>query len=408
MGSEQLPKGMSGLTLSEEMGFRKQPAGFSTKAIHVGQSPDQWNSRAVVPPISMSTTYKQFGPAQHSGFEYSRSGNPTRQVLEECLAACDNAKYALTFASGLGTQTAIISTLKTGDGIITGDDIYGGTNRLFRNLAANMGMEVDFVDLTDLENLKKAIKPNLKMVWLETPTNPTLKVIDIKAVADFVHANTEAFVVVDNTFLSAYFQRPLELGADVTMYSLTKYMNGHSDVVMGSIATNSEAIYEKLKYYQNATGIVPSPFDCYLVNRSLKTLSLRMERHFKSALEIAKFLEAHPKVEKVNHPALESHKQHQIALKQTFGHSGIMSFYIKNGDLDKASKFLKQIKVFTLAESLGGYESLAELPSVMTHASVPDEQRKQLGITDALVRLSVGLEDVNDLIEDLKQALAVL
>lgn len=357
----------------------------------------------------MSTTYKQVGPADFpGGFEYSRSGNPTRQVLEQCLAAVDSAKYALTFASGLGTQTAIISTLKTGDGIITGDDIYGGTNRLFRNMAANMGMEVQFVDLTNLDNLKKAIKPNLKLVWLETPTNPTLKVIDIKAVSDFIHANTQAFVVVDNTFLSAYFQRPLELGADVTMYSLTKYMNGHSDVVMGSIATNSEAIYEKLKYYQNATGIVPSPFDCYLVNRSLKTLSLRMERHFKNALEVARFLESHPKVEKVNHPALESHKQHKIALKQTFGHSGIMSFYIKNGTLEHSTKFLKAIKIFTLAESLGGYESLAEVPSVMTHASVPDEQRRELGITDALVRLSIGLEDAKDLIEDLKQALAVV
>lgn len=359
----------------------------------------------MVPPISMSTTYKQFGPANFAGFEYSRSGNPTRQVLEQCLAAVDNAKHALTFASGLGTQTAIISTLKTGDGIITGDDIYGGTNRLFRNLAANMGMEVQFVDLTNIENLRKAMKPNVKLVWLETPTNPTLKVIDIKAVSDFVHSNSEAFVVVDNTFLSAYFQRPLELGADVTMYSLTKYMNGHSDVVMGSIATNNEQIYEKLKYYQNATGIVPSPFDCYLVNRSLKTLSLRMERHFKNSIEVAKFLEAHPKVERVNHPGLPSHPQHKVALAQTFGHSGIMSFWMKDGNLEKSTKFLQTLKTFILAESLGGYESLAELPSVMTHASVPEEQRRELGITDALIRLSVGLEDAQDLIKDLNQAL---
>lgn len=356
----------------------------------------------------MSTTYKQFGPANFAGFEYSRSGNPTRQVLEQCLAAVDNAKHALTFASGLGTQTAIISTLKTGDGIITGDDIYGGTNRLFRNLAANMGMEVQFVDLTNIENLRKAMKPNVKLVWLETPTNPTLKVIDIKAVSDFVHANSEAFVVVDNTFLSAYFQRPLELGADVTMYSLTKYMNGHSDVVMGSISTNNEQIHEKLKYYQNATGIVPSPFDCYLVNRSLKTLSLRMERHFKNSMEVAKFLEGHPKIERVNHPALPSHPQHQVALKQTFGHSGIMSFWMKDGNLEKSTKFLQSLKTFILAESLGGYESLAELPSVMTHASVPEEQRRELGITDSLIRLSIGLEDASDLVKDLTQALEAI
>jgi cystathionine gamma-lyase len=336
----------------------------------------------------------------------SRSGNPTRNVLEECLAALDNGKYGITFASGLGTTTAIISTLKTGDGIITGDDVYGGTNRLFRNLAVNMGIEVQFVDMTNLKNLEAAIKPNTKLVWLESPTNPLMKVIDIKGVANIVHSKTKAFLVVDNTFLSAYFQRPLDLGADIVMYSLTKYMNGHSDVVMGSIATNSDELHDKLRYYQNATGIVPSPFDCYLVNRSLKTLSLRMERHFKNSLAVARFLEAHPKVDKVLHPALPSHPQHKLALKQTFGHSGIMSFYINNATLEISSNFLKALRVFILAESLGGYESLAELPSVMTHASVPEDQRAILGITDGLIRISVGLEDANDLIKDLEQALA--
>lgn len=364
--------------------------------------------RAVVPPISLSTTYKQFGPGHHAGFEYSRSGNPTRNVLEACLASLDNGKYGITFASGLGTQTAIISTLKTGDGIITGDDIYGGTNRLFRNLAVNMGMEVTFVDMTDLKNLEKAMKPNVKLVWLETPTNPIMKVIDIKGVAEIVHSQSKAFLVVDNTFLSAYFQRPLDLGADIVMYSLTKYMNGHSDVVMGSISTNSEELHEKLRYYQNATGIVPSPFDCYLVNRSLKTLSLRMERHFKNSIAVARWLEAHSKVGKVLHPALPSHPQHKLALAQTFGHSGIMSFYINDPSLEKSTKFLQALKVFTLAESLGGYESLAELPSVMTHASVPEEQRKQLGINDGLIRISVGLEDIRDLINDLERALAAI
>ncbi|CAO1433805.1 unnamed protein product [Diamesa hyperborea] len=386
----------------------KQPAGFATKAIHAGQKPELWNSRAVVPPISLSTTYKQSGPGQHAGFEYSRSGNPTRQVLEECLAAVDNGKYALTFSSGLGTTTAIITTMKTGDHIITGDDIYGGTNRLFRNLAINMGIEVDFVDLTNLNNLEAAFKANTKMVWMETPTNPTMKVFDIKAVAEVVHAKSKAFLVVDNTFMSAYLQRPLDLGADIVMYSLTKYMNGHSDVVMGSLSTSNEELYQKLKFYQNAAGIVPSPFDCYLVNRSLKTLNIRMEKHSKNSLAVAKYLEAHSKVDKVLHPALRSHPQHKIAISQTYGHSGIMSFYLANGTLEMSSQFLKSLKVFILAESLGGYESLAELPSVMTHASVPAEQRVVLGITDGLVRLSVGLEDEMDLIRDLEQALASL
>jgi cystathionine gamma-lyase len=387
-------------------GFLVQPDGFATKAIHTGQKPEQWKCRSVVPPIGLSTTYKQFAPAQHAGFEYSRSGNPTRNVLEECLAGIDNGKYSLTFSSGLGTQTALISMLKTGDHILTGDDIYGGTNRLFRNLAVKMGISVDFVDGTNPKAFEAALKPNTKMVWIETPTNPTLKVIDIKAIAEIVHKKTpDAFLVVDNTFLSAYLQRPLDLGADIVMYSLTKYMNGHSDVVMGSISTNNEELYEKLKFLQNATGIVPSPFDCYLVNRSLKTLSLRMERHGKSSMAVAKFLESHPKVRKVLHPGLPSHPQHNIAKKQCFGHSGIMSFYLADANLDKSTKFLQSLKIFTLAESLGGYESLAELPSVMTHASVPEDQRKELGIDDGLIRLSVGLEDQSDLVNDLKQAL---
>ena len=326
--------------------------------------------------------------------------------MEDCLAALDNCKYALTFSSGLGAQSAIISTLKTGDGIIIGDDLYGGTNRLFRNIETHMGVDLTFVDLTDLKNLQAAIKPNTKLVWLETPTNPMLKVIDIRAVAEMVHSKTKAFVVVDNTFLSAYFQRPLHLGADVVMYSLTKYMNGHTDVIMGSISTNNEELYEKIGFHQTTGGIVPSPFDCYLVNRSLKTLSLRMERHFQNSLAVAQFLESHQKIEKVIHPALPSHPQHTLSKAQTFGHSGIMSFYLKNADLAKSTKFLKALKVFILANSLGGYESLVELPSVMTHATVPSEQRAALGINDSLIRMSVGLEDVKDLINDLDQALS--
>lgn len=394
---------------SEYSGFLKQEPGFATKAIRVGQEPEQWAHRSVVPPIGLSTTFKQFAPAQHAGFEYSRSGNPTRNVLEKCLASLDNAKFCCTFASGLGAQTALITMLKTGDRIVTGDDIYGGTNRLFRNFAVPMGITVDFVDGTHLEKFENALKPDTKMVWIETPTNPMLKVIDIKALADLVHKKVpQAFLVVDNTFLSAYLQRPIDLGADIVMYSVTKYMNGHSDVVMGSVATNNEELYEKLKFHQNATGIVPSPFDCYLVNRSLKTLALRMERHAKSSLAVAKFLESHPKVKKVIHPGLPSHPQHELAKRQTYGHSGIMSFYIADCNLEKATKFLQTLKIFALAESLGGYESLAELPSVMTHASVPEDQRKELGIDDGLIRISVGLEDVDDLIDDLSKALSAI
>uniref|UniRef100_A0A182Q2Z1 cystathionine gamma-lyase n=1 Tax=Anopheles farauti TaxID=69004 RepID=A0A182Q2Z1_9DIPT len=385
-------------------GFLPQPKGFSTKAIHVGQDAEQWNSMAVVPPISMSTTFKQFGPGQHAGFEYGRSGNPTRDVLERCLASLDNGRFGLTFASGLGATTTVITMLQSGDHVVAGDDLYGGTNRLLRNVAIKMGIQIDFVDLTNLKLVEQAIKPNTKLFWMETPTNPLLKVVDIRAVSEIAHKQPGIVVVVDNTFLSSYLQRPLDLGADVVMYSLTKYMNGHSDVIMGAMIMNDEKIYERLKYLQNAAGIVPSPFDCYLVNRSLKTLALRMEKHKSNSLAIATFLETHPKVERVLHPGLKSHPQHELAKRQTYGHSGIMSFYIRGG-LEESSNFLKALQVFTLAESLGGYESLAELPSVMTHASVPIEQREELGITDGLLRLSVGLEDVDDLIADLKQAL---
>lgn len=400
MSSEKITNGVE----RAEDGFRAQPKGFATKAIHVGQDADQWKSRAVVPPISMSTTFKQFGPAQHAGFEYGRSGNPTRDVLERCLASLDNGKYGLTFSSGLGVTTTVITMLSAGDHIVAGDDLYGGTNRLLRNVAMKMNIEVDFVDCTDLAKVEAAVKPNTKLFWIETPTNPLLKVIDIEAVSEVAHKFPGVVVVVDNTFLSAYLQRPLDLGADVVMYSLTKYMNGHSDVIMGAAIMNDEALYAKLKFLQNAAGIVPSPFDCYLVNRSLKTLALRMERHKSNSLAIAKYLEKHPKVERVLHPGLPSHPQHQLAKKQTYGHSGIMSFYIKGG-MKESTVFLQSLEVFTLAESLGGYESLAEVPSVMTHASVPAEQRAVLGITDNLIRLSVGLEDADDLIVDLKQAL---
>ncbi|XP_053622636.1 cystathionine gamma-lyase [Plodia interpunctella] len=384
-------------------GFLKQKAGFATIAIHAGQEPEKWKSAAVVPPIVMSTTFKQPAPAEHTGFEYGRSGNPSRNTLEECLAALEDAKYALTFSSGLGSTTTILGLLNAGDHIVSSDDVYGGTNRLFRAVATKHGIDVSFTDFTDLKKVSNSIKENTKLVWLETPTNPLLKVVDIAAVVDIVKSRGDIIVVVDNTFLTSYLQRPLDFGADMVVYSLTKYMNGHSDVIMGAVVLNNTALEEKLRFLQNAMGAVPSPFDSYLVNRSLKTLALRMERHKTSSLVIAKWLQQHPKVTEVLHPGLPNHPQYEVAKKQMTGHSGVFSF-THSGGLQESRRFLSALKVFTLAESLGGYESLAELPSVMTHASVPALQREELGITDSLIRLSVGLEDTIDLIDDLEQA----
>ncbi|KAJ0064968.1 hypothetical protein NL108_000936 [Boleophthalmus pectinirostris] len=387
-------------------GFHTVFKSFATDAIHIGQEPEQWKSMAVVPPISLSTTFKQNGPGNHAGFEYSRSGNPTRNVLEKAVAALDGAKYCLALASGLAATVTITHMLKAGDGIVCMDDVYGGTNRYFQRVAAQFGLEISFADCTKPELLKAAIKNNTKMVWIETPTNPTMKVVDIRACSDLVHEhNKDIIVVVDNTFMSAYFQRPLALGADICMYSATKYMNGHSDVVMGLISVNDEALYDRLKFLQNALGGVPSPFDCFLCNRGLKTLHLRMERHFKNAMAAAKFLEADPRVEHVIFPGLPSHPQYDVVKKQCTGCPGMITFYIK-GKLEHASAFLSNLKMFAVAESLGGYESLAEHPAIMTHASVPEKERAVLGISDTLIRLSVGLEDEEDIIEDLAQALA--
>ncbi|XP_067846435.1 cystathionine gamma-lyase-like [Heptranchias perlo] len=385
-------------------GFQQPFEHFSTQALHVGQDPEQWKSMAVVPPISLSTTFKQRAPGEHAGFEYSRSGNPTRNCLEKAIAALDGAKYSLAFASGLATTMTITHLLKSGDNIICMNDVYGGTNRYFRKVASEMGLETSFVDCSSLQCLDAAIKPNTKLVWIETPTNPMMTVIDIKACAEIVHKHGDIIVAVDNTFMSAYFQRPLALGADICMYSATKYMNGHSDVVMGLASVNRDDLYERLKFLQNALGAVPSPFDCYMCNRGLKTLALRMKQHFKSALVVAQFLEADPRVEKVIFPGLPSHPQYNLMKQQCTGTSGMMAFLIKGG-LENAKTFLQNLKLFALAESLGGYESLAEHPAIMTHASVPKKDRKALGLSDTLIRLSVGLEDVVDIIEDLHQAL---
>ncbi|KAK7863819.1 hypothetical protein R5R35_003308 [Gryllus longicercus] len=384
-------------------GYLKQEPGFATRAIHSGYKAEQESSWAVVPPISLSTTFKQESPAQHKGFEYGRSGNPSRLTLEKCLASLDNAKYGLCFSSGLGATTAIVNLLNSGDHIVAVDDLYGGTYRLLTKVAERLNIKTTFVDGRDPQNVENAITKDTKIVWLETPTNPLLKVIDIAKVCDLVHKHKGVIVVVDNTFLSAYFQRPLNLRADVTMYSLTKYMNGHTDCIMGSISTNNEDIYEKLKFLQNAIGVVPSPFDCFLVYRSLKTLAVRMEQHMKNSLAIGQYLETHPLVEKVIHPGLPSHPQHSLLKKQCYGYSGMVSFYLKGG-LEESKVFLSSLKLITLAESLGGYESLAELPSLMTHASIPPEERAKYGITDNLIRMSVGLESVEDLTADIDQA----
>ncbi|KAM3841538.1 cystathionine gamma-lyase [Vipera latastei] len=377
---------------------------FATQAIHVGQEPEQWSSLAVVPPISLATTFKQRAPGQPSGFEYSRCGNPTRDCLEKAVAALDGAKYCLSYASGLAATVNIAHLLKAGDTVICTDDVYGGTNRYFRRIATDMGLKAVFVDCTKLECLEAAITPETKLVWIETPTNPMLKVVDIQGCANIVHKHKGVILVVDNTFMSAYFQRPLSLGADICMYSATKYMNGHSDVVMGLVSLNNEELHEKLRFLQYSIGAIPSPFDCYLCNRGLKTLPIRMKQHFHNALTVAQYLESDPRVEKVIFPGLQSHPQYDLMQRQCTGCPGMISFYIK-GNLENASRFLKNLKLFTLAESLGGYESLAEHPAIMTHASVPKEDREVLGISDTLIRISIGLEDSEDLLEDLDQAL---
>ncbi|KAL1494720.1 hypothetical protein ABEB36_010271 [Hypothenemus hampei] len=388
--------------MSSQNDFLPYPKGFATAAIHHAQEPEEWDSMAIVAPIVTSTTFKQFAPSQPKKFEYARSGNPTREVLEKVLAKLDNAKYGLTFSSGLGATTALLGMLNAGDHIISGSDIYGGTNRLFNQVATKFGIQITLLDMSDLSTFEKTISENTKVVWIETPTNPTMQVVDIKAVSEITKRHN-IILVLDNTFLTPYLLQPMQFGVDIVSYSLTKYMNGHTDVVMGALVTSDEVIYNKLKYLQNAMGIVPSPFDCYQVNRGLKTLALRMEKHKENALLVAKYLENHPKVEKVLHPGLPSHPQHDLFKQQTSGHSGTFSFYLKGG-LETAKKFLTVLKLFALAESLGGYESLIELPSIMTHASVPPEQRKVLGITDSLIRLSVGIEDIEDLIADLEQA----
>lgn len=375
--------------------------GFSTRAIHAGQAPDP-STGAIMTPVYLTSTYVQESPGVHKGWEYSRTHNPTRKAYEDCLANLEGGKYGFAFASGCAATTTILHMLQQGDHVIAGDDMYGGTFRLFNRVLKNNGLEFSFVDLTNPENFVKALKPNTKMVWLETPTNPTLKLVDIKKIAKAA-SEKGVVTVVDNTFMSPYFQRPLGLGADIVVHSATKYIGGHSDVVGGIAVTSRADLAEKLAFLSNSMGGVQGAFDSFMCLRSLKTLPLRMKAHATNAMAVAEFLEAHPKVQKVIYPGLKSHPQHALAQEQMLGMGGMITFYIKGG-LEAARTFLESVQVFALAESLGGVESLIEHPAIMTHASVPVETRRQLGIDDSLIRLSVGVEDLEDILGDLKSA----
>ena len=377
---------------------------FSSKVIHVGGYPDP-ETGAVMPPLYQTSTYAQESPGKHKGYEYSRSHNPTRTRLEECLASIEQAKYALTTSSGLSMTMLIIHTLPHNSLIICGNDTYGGTYRIFNNVFHNTHRFI-FTDTTDTAHVQKLIKEQKpKMLWLETPSNPLLKISDIEELS-FCAKKYDCLTVVDSTMISPFFQNPLKRGADIAFHSSSKYLNGHSDVIGGAAMLNSQELYDKLWYLQNSIGPTPSPFDSWLLLRGLKTLSIRMERHSTNAMEIATFLEQHPKVAKVLYPGLPSHPQHKLAKKQMSGFGGMITCHIK-GDLQTSVNFVSSLKLFTLAESLGGVESLIEHPAAMTHSSIPKEVREKNGISDGLVRISVGIEDPEDLIEDIRQTLLV-
>ncbi len=377
---------------------------FDTLAIHAGQEPDP-TTGAIMTPVYMTSTYVQAGPGEHKGYEYSRTQNPTRNALQDCLAALEGARYGLAFASGLAATDMLMHLLEAGDHVVVSDDVYGGTFRIFDKVFKRHGLSFSFVDLSNPDNFEKAITPKTKMVWVESPTNPMLKLIDLPRIAETAKKRG-ILSVCDNTFMSPYFQRPLELGFDVVTHSTTKYINGHSDVVGGFACTSKDELAQKMYFLQNAVGGVPGPMDSFLVLRGVKTLHVRMERHAQNAMKVAQFLATHPKVVKATYPGLESHPQHALARKQMKGFGGMVTFDIKGG-LESARKFLKTVKIFACAESLGGVESLIEHPAIMTHASVPKETREMLGITDGFIRLSVGIEDGQDLVDDLKQALEV-
>ena len=377
---------------------------FNTKAIHGGQKPDKAYG-SVMQPIYQTTTYAQTTPGEHKGFGYSRTHNPTRTALERAFASLENGEYGVAFGSGMAAIDAVLKLLKSGDEVIATNDLYGGTYRLFTNIYEDFDVKFHFVGMENIGEIESYINENTKLLWIETPTNPMMRIIDIEAVAK-VSKKHSLLLAVDNTFATPYLQRPLELGADIVMHSATKYLGGHSDVVLGGLIVRDKGLADKLYFIQNASGAIPGPQDCFLMLRGLKTLHVRMQRHGENAKAVAEYLVKHPKIEKVYWPGFINHPNHEIAKKQMKDFGGMLSFTTKNNDYDAAIKMVEKLKIFTLAESLGGVESLAGHPASMTHASIPKEERERTGVVDSLIRLSVGIEDVDDIIGDLDQALA--
>lgn len=376
---------------------------FSTRAVHAGQEPDP-STGAIMTPVYLTSTYVQAAPGVHKGYEYSRTGNPTRSALERNLASLEGGAHGLCFASGLAATDTILKTLRPGDHVVACDDLYGGTYRIFESVYRPFGLDFTFVDATDLGNVEEAIRAETKLVWIETPTNPLLKIVDIAGVVELCRGR-DLKVVVDNTFATPYLQRPLSLGADVVLHSMTKYLGGHSDVVGGAIVLDDDELAEKLAYLQNAAGGIPGPMDCFLVLRGVKTLAVRMDRHQENARRVVDFLRQHPRVDRVYFPGDEDHPGHAIAARQMSGFGGMVSFVLAGEREEHARELVSRTKIFQLAESLGGVESLIEHPVSMTHGSIPREERLKAGLSDALIRLSVGIEDVEDLIEDLDRVL---
>ncbi len=389
------------------MSKNKTRPGFSTRAIHAGQYPDP-STGAVMTPIYATSTYVQSSPGVHQGYEYSRSQNPTRMAYERCVADLENARAGFAFASGLAASATILELIDSGSHVIAMDDLYGGSNRLFNRVRTrSANLEFSLVDLTDPANFKNAIKPNTRMVWIESPTNPLLRLVDLAAIAEIAREH-DIIAVCDNTFATPYLQTPLDFGLDIVVHSATKYLNGHSDMVGGvALVGDNDELIEQMAFLQNSVGAIAGPFDAFLAMRGIKTLALRMRQHCQSAMEIAEYLEAHVKIESVYYPGLASHPQHELAQRQMHGYGGMVSATLKGG-LSEATRFLENCHLFALAESLGGVESLIEHPAIMTHASVPEDQRAELGINDSLIRLSVGVEDTADLIAELEQALSLI
>jgi cystathionine gamma-lyase len=373
---------------------------FSTRAIHAGQDPDPATGSVTVP-VYLTSTYQQPGPGKEGKYVYSRTANPTRTALEECLASLEEGRGGLAFSSGLAATATILLSLQKGDHVIAGDDIYGGTYRLFDQILRKYGFQFTYVNPENPDNVAKAVRKNTRLIWIETPTNPLMRIVDIRQISK-ISKQARALLVVDNTFMSPYLQNPLKLGADIVVHSTTKYLGGHSDLIGGASVTKDEGVQTRLKYLQNAVGAVPGPLDCYLVLRGIKTLAVRMERHGENSKAISELLTRQPKVEKVNYPGLSDHPQRDIIKRQMRGNGGMLSFQLKGG-FNQCKKFLTSLRVFTVAESLGGVESLIEHPASMTHASVPKERRLKLGIHDNLIRISVGIEDVEDLVQDLER-----